>query len=171
MIRPIAILLATTVTACAQEATTPIWPGTPEFKPLWSEPARKKPQVRAWVRHSPPARTIIKRDVVIVKPQTVADVRCKPYVAAIGDSAKSEAAARLEAQAAWKATTQFMYGNMYLDLQYADNLEYQCGPSSVPKFGGLIEQAASKILPIESYRCRISAQPCAVPVVREETGK
>ena len=88
-------------------------------------------------------------------------------VAAIGDSAKSEAAAKLEAQKAWKGVVQFEHGNKFLDLQNADNIEYQCGPSSVPKFGGLIENAASKFLPIESITCRLSAQPCATPVQRD----
>lgn len=167
MIRPLAILLASTVAACAQEATAPIWPGTPEFKPLWSSSEKpRKPQVRGWVRHVPPARTIIKRDVVS-KPEPIPH-RCKPYVAAIGDSAKSEAAAKLEAQKAWKGVVQFEHGNKFLDLQNADHIEYQCGPSSVPKFGGLIENAASKFLPIESITCRLSAQPCASPVQRDD---
>lgn len=166
----LAILVAMTIPACAYEAQAPIWPGTPEFKPLWSEPPKKKPQVRGWVRHSP-ARTIIKRDVVIVKPHTATDIRCKPFMSAIGDSAKFDTSARLEAMAAWKAAVQFEHGNKYTSLDHAENVEFQCGPASVPKFGGWFEAQGMKILPIESYRCRISAQPCAVPVVKEEMGK
>ena len=160
MIRPLAILLASTVAACAaDERSQPHWPETlPVVRPA------KKPEVRGRVRHTPP-KIIIKRDVVS-KPEPLA--RCKPYVAAIGDSAKSEAAAKLEAQKAWKGVVQFEHGNKFLDLQNADHIEYQCGPSSVPKFGGLIENAASKFLPIESITCRLSAQPCASPVQRDD---
>jgi hypothetical protein len=157
-----------TLPACAQEASTPIWPGTPEFKPLWSEPPRKKPQVRGWVRHSPPARTIIKRDVV-AKPEKI-EARCKPSVAATGDSAKSETAAKLESQKAWKGEVQWQYGNMYLDLQNAEDISYQCGPSSVPRYGGTVEATVSKFLPIESITCRVKASPCAVPV-QKDNGK
>lgn len=99
------------------------------------------------------------------------DPRCKTAVAAIGDSAKSEAAARLEAQKSWKGVVQFEHGNKFLDLHNAQDIEYQCGPSSVPKFGGLIESTASKFLPIESITCRLSAHPCAAPIKREEDGK
>lgn len=154
----IPLLIASTTSACAgwcDPTRDECWPREPKPKP---------PQVRAWVKHAPP-KVIVKRDVVIVKP--IADHRCKPYVAAIGDSAKSEAAAKLESQKAWKGVVQFEHGNKYLDLQNADNIEYQCGPSSVPKFGGLIENAASKFLPIESITCRLSAQPCASPVQRD----
>lgn len=168
MIRPIAILLATSVAACAYEAPTPIWPDVPKFEYPAPRAEPRKPQVRGWKHHVPP-RTIIKRDVVVIsKTPTTKDFRCKPYVAAIGDSAKSEAAAKLEAQKSWKGVVQFEHGNKYLDLQNADSIEYQCGPSSVPKFGGLIENAASKFLPIESITCRLSAQPCASPVQRDD---
>lgn len=155
----IAILLASTTSACAgwcDPTKDECWPR--EAKP-------KPPQVRAWVKHAP-ARVIVRKDVV-TKPEKIEHARCRPYVAAVGDSAKSEPAAKLEAQKAWKGVVQFEHGNKFLDLQNADNIEYQCGPSSVPKFGGLIENAASKFLPIESITCRLSAQPCATPVQRD----
>ncbi len=121
-------------------------------------------KVKAW-RKLP--RPIPKAEPVVrhVEP------RCRNAIAAIGDSAKSEAAARLESQKAWKGVVQFELGNKFLDLNHAQDVTYQCGPSSVPKFGGLVESAVGKFLPIESITCRISAHPCAAPVQREEDGK
>lgn len=162
MIRPIAILLATSVAACAaDERSQPHWPETlaPVVKPA------KKPEVRGWVRHTP-ARTIVKREVVS-KPEPIAH-RCKPVVVATGDFAKSEEAAKLEAQKGWKGAVQMDYGNLYMDLRHAEDITYQCGPSSVPRYGGTVEATVSKFLPIESVTCKIRAQPCASPVQRDD---
>lgn len=161
----LAILVAMTTTACAyDERSQPHWGATlpPVAKPV------RKPEVRGWVRHTP-ARTIIKRDVVS-RPEKIIEQRCKPSVAATGDSAKSETAAKLESQKAWKGEVQWQYGNMYLDLQNAEDISYQCGPSSVPRYGGTVEATVSKFLPIESITCRVKAQPCAVPV-QKDNGK
>ena len=152
----IALLIASTTSACAgwcDPTKDECWPR--------SEPPK---QVRAWVKHAPP-KVIIRRDVV-TKPEKI-DHRCKPYVAATGDFAKSEDAAKLEAQKAWKGSVQMDYGNIYMDLRHAEDITYQCGPSSVPRYGGTVEATVSKFLPIESITCRIKAQPCAVPVQRD----
>jgi hypothetical protein len=140
-----------------------------EYPMRFDQPEARKPQVKAWVqRHPSPAPKIITKTVTVYVPdKPKLDARCKPFVAAIGDSAKSEVAAKLEAQAAWKAAVQFEAGNRYIDLNVAETIEYLCGPSSVPAFGGKIEDVASRFLPIVSYRCRISAQPCSVPVQRD----
>lgn len=154
----LALLIATTTSACAgwcDPTRDECWPR--EVKP-------KPPQVRAWVKHAP-AKVIVKRDVVIVKP--IADHRCKPYVEATGDFAKSEGAAKLEAQKSWKGSVQQKYGNIYMALEHAEDTTYQCGPSSVPRYGGTVEATVSKFLPIESYTCTIRAQPCAVPIQRD----
>jgi hypothetical protein len=127
----------------------------------------RKPQVRAFVqRHKPVPKRIITKAVIVpekVKPSP----RCLPYITAIGDSAKSEAAARLEAQKTWKAMVAFNAGQKFMSIDIADNVEYLCGPSNVPRFGGLVEGTASKWLPINDYTCQISAQPCLLPVKRE----
>lgn len=126
-------------------------------------------QVRAWKHHAPTPKVVTR--VIVAQPALPkVDPRCKPWVAAIGDSAKSEAAAKLESQKSWKGVVQFDLGNKFLDLNNAEDIEYQCGPSSVPKYGGLVESAASRFLPIESITCRLSARPCAAPVQRD-TGK
>ena len=72
---------------------------------------------------------------------------------------------------AWKAMTAFEHGQKFMDLNNADTIEYQCGPSNVPRFGGSVENMASKFLPITDYTCRISAQPCPVPVQKDYGGK
>jgi hypothetical protein len=129
---------------------------------------KRKPEVRAFIqRHKPQAPKVITKTVIVEAQKPKPEPRCKPYVTAIGDSAKSEAAARLESQKAWKAMVAFNAGQKFMDLNNADNIEYLCGPSSVPRFGGLIEGAASKFLPITDFTCQISAQPCLLPVQRE----
>lgn len=157
MIRPLALLLATTVTACAQEGHSPIWPGTPEFKPLWSEPARKKPQVRAWVRHSPPPRTIIKRDVVS-KPEKITDPdvhHCKTPLTAVGDQALSEETARTAAEKHWMANVRWRDGEKYMDVKNARIIHMECSRSSIPPTNGIVGQ----VIPNE-HRCEIIARPC-----------
>lgn len=129
--------------------------------------AQRKPQVRAWVHRPTPPPKITRNVVGTVEAKPKGDPRCKPWISAIGDSAKSEAAAKLEAQKSWKGVVQFEMGNKYLDLANAEDLEFQCGPSSVPRFGGLVESAASKFLPIESMTCKLSARPCTAPIQRD----
>ena len=99
------------------------------------------------------------------------DERCKPLVSVTGDHARSDKAARLEAQKNWKQEVRFLYGERFLDLGTAQRLEYQCGPSSVPALGGKVEEFAGRFLPLEEVRCRIFAQPCAAPIQREDDGK
>lgn len=155
----LALLIATTTSACAgwcDPTKDECWPR--EVKP-------KPPQVKAWVKHAP-AKVIVKRDVVS-KPEKIEHARCKPYVKATGDFAKSEGAAKLESQKSWKGSVQQEYGNIYMALEHAEDITYQCGPSSVPRYGGTVEATVSKFLPIESYTCTIRAQPCAVPVQRD----
>lgn len=138
-------------------------------QPIHEKPERRAPQVRAWVqRHPSPAPKVITKTVTVYVPdKPKLDARCKPSVAAIGDTAKSEAAAKLESQKQWKATAIWLYGSRYIDLNNADAIEYQCGPSSVPRAGGLVEQQASRFLPIVDYTCRITAFPCDAPVQRD----
>lgn len=144
-----AILLASPALAFNFESRSEPFEWTPEAKP---RPA-PKPQVRGFIQRLPaPA-----------KPEP----RCKGVISAIGDSARSEAAARLESQKAIKARIQWEYGNKFLALEHGEDLEYQCGPSSVPRFGGLAEQAASRFLPLESITCKITVRPCEAPVQRD----
>lgn len=154
----LSILLLTSTSACAGWCD-------PTKDECWPREVKPKPQVRAWVKHAP-ARVIVKRDVVS-KPEKIEHARCKPYVSATGDFAKSEEAAKLESQKAWKGSVQMDYGNIYMDLRHAEDITYQCGPSSVPRYGGTVEATVSKFLPIESITCRIRAQPCAVPIQRD----
>jgi hypothetical protein len=120
-------------------------------------------RVKAWKRVSkPPAPKA---------PPVVHEPRCRNVVTATGSKAKSERAARLESQKAWKDEVQFEYGNKYLDFGNAIDVSYQCSSSSVPRLGGIVESTASKFLPIEDISCKMFARPCAAPVQREEDGK
>lgn len=131
-----------------------------------SDPPARKPEVRSW-RHVPPRIVIVRPTVT--KPEPFA--RCKPFVTAIGDSARSEEAARLEAQKMWKATVSFQFGSKFLDLANAEFIEYQCGPTTVPSFGGRIENAIGKVLPITNFTCTVSAQACAPSIIKDHGGK
>jgi hypothetical protein len=137
--------------------------------PRFDTPKPREPQVRAWLqKHKPAPSKVITRTVIIEAPKVKPEPRCKPFITAIGDSAKSEAAARLESQKSWKAMVAFNAGQKFMDLNNADNIEYLCGPSSVPRFGGLVEGTAARFLPITDYTCQISAQPCLLPVKRDD---
>lgn len=155
MIRPLAILLATTVTACAYESQAPIWPGTPEFKPLGSTEKPRKPQVRGWLRHTP-SRTIIKRDVVSKPEKLDPDANhCKPPLVAVGDQALSEETARTAAEKHWMANVRWRDGEKHMDIKHARIIHIECSRSSVPPTNGIVGQ----VLPNE-HRCEIIARPC-----------
>jgi hypothetical protein len=132
----------------------------------------REPQVRAWVqKHKPAPSKVITRTVIIEAPKPKPEPRCKPIMSALGDSAKSLEAAQLEAMKAWKASVQFNHGNKFLDPAAVDGIDYQCAPASVPFFGGRIENVVGKILPVQSYVCKVSAAPCEASVSREYGGK
>lgn len=153
MIRPLAILLALTVSAKA-EIETPIWPGTPKFEPLKDTPPKRKPQVRGWIKHAP-AKVIVKRDVVS-KPERIDDTaHCKPPLQAVGDQALSEDIARTAAEKHWMANVRWRDGEKYMDFKNSKVIHIECSRSSVPPTNGIVGQ----VLPSE-HRCEIVARPC-----------
>ncbi len=138
-----------------------------EYPERYERPERK-PQVRAFVqRHKQPSRVITKAVVTPTKPEP----RCKPHMSALGDAARSLEAAKLEAQKAIKSQIQFELGNRYMDIDAASALEYQCAPAAPPFAGGRIENAVGKMLPIQTYVCKITIAPCEATVQREYPGK
>jgi hypothetical protein len=133
---------------------------------------RLRPQVKAWVqRHSKqPPRVITK--TVIIPERAKPEPRCKPAVSALGDNAKSIEAAKLEGMKAVKAVIQHQYGNRYLDVDSTQEpVEFQCAPSSIPTFGGKVEDFVGRVLPIQSYACKVTVWPCEASVQREHVGK
>lgn len=148
-----AILIAMALPACAyDERSQPHWPETlPVSKPI------RKPQVKGWVRHAPPARTIIKRDVVS-KPERITDPdanHCKPPLVAVGDQALSEETARTAAEKHWMANVRWRDGEKHMDIKHARIIHIECSRSSVPPTNGIVGQ----VLPNE-HRCEIIARPC-----------
>lgn len=152
MIRPIAILLATSVAACAaDERSQPHWPET-----LAPVAVKKKPEVRGWVRHTP-ARTIVKREVVS-KPEKITDPdihHCKQPLTAVGDQALSEETARTAAEKHWMANVRWRDGEKYMDVKNARIIHMECSRSSIPPTNGIVGQ----VIPNE-HRCEIIARPC-----------
>lgn len=150
--RAVAILLASTVAACAaDERSQPHWPETlaPAAKPA------KKPEVRGWLRHTP-SRTIIKRDVVSRPEKLDPDANhCKPPLVAVGDQALSEETARTAAEKHWMANVRWRDGEKHMDIKHARIIHIECSRSSVPPTNGIVGQ----VLPNE-HRCEIIARPC-----------
>jgi len=145
----IALLIATTTSACAGWCD-------PTRDECWMrpEPAPRKPQVRAWVKHAPP-KVIIKRDVV-TRPEKLDDeTHCKPAIKSVGDQALSEETARTAAEKHWMATARWSVGERYMDYKNAKVLHSECSRSSVPPTNGIVGQ----VLPSE-HRCEIIARPC-----------
>lgn len=134
---------------------------------------RLRPQVKAWVeRHKPqpPKRVITKTVIVPEKPKV--EPRCKQPVAALGETARSIEAAKLEAKKAVKAVIQNRYGNRYLDLEASQEpIEFQCAPASIPVYGGKVEDFVGRVLPIEKFECFVTVWPCEASVQREHVGK
>lgn len=137
------------------------------------EPPRRAPQVRAWKQYAPPPKVTITRNVAITvepaKPKP--EPRCKPWLSALGDTAKSIEAAKLEGLKAIKSRVQYEYGSKFMDVVSADAVEFQCAPSAPPVMGGRVEEALGKMLPIQSYYCKVSVSPCEATVQREYMGK
>lgn len=146
-----------------------------EYPERYERP-EKKPQVRSFVqRHKPSSPQVVTKTVTktvyVDPPKPKPEPRCKPLMSALGDSAKSIEAAQLEAMKSLKAAIQFNHGNKFLSVEAMDDIEYQCAPSTVPFFGGRIENVVGKVLPVQSYVCKVSAAPCEASVTREYGGK
>lgn len=129
----------------------------------------RHPQVKAWRKvhkpKGPPVHVVIR----LPKPE---EERCKPVMDALGDEARSEAAAKLEAQKSIKQAIRFKHGERFLDLANArDGVRYKCAPSSVPALGGKVEEFAGRFLPIEKVRCQIFVIPCEAPTQIDGDGK
>lgn len=152
--RAVAILLASTVAACAaDERSQPHWPETlaPVAKPA------KKPEVRGWVRHTPP-KIIIKRDVVSKPEKLKQDEQvCAPPYKADGDQYVGEEGAKDQAEKAWSQSVRADYGERMMDIKHARDIHFACWRSSV---GSLAGQTF--------HRCKIMATPCQAPLIRVE---
>lgn len=120
------------------------------------EPPAARPQVRAWVKHqAPPARVIVRKEV-IVKHETFPDVlHCKPPLTTVGDQALSEDTARTAAEKHWMANVRWRDGEKYMDFKNAKVDRVECSRSSVPVTNGVV----GSVLPNE-HRCEIIARPC-----------
>lgn len=162
MIRPLALLLAMTVTAYADnERTMPHWPDT--LAPVAKQ--AKKPQVKGWVRHTPP-RTIIKKDVV-AKPEKIDDVgQCRAPIEALGDIVHTWDNGKASARKAWMERVRWIYGERFMEHKLARDMHYQCNRVDVPKTEGILGAAANEAT--HALRCEVRAAPCAAPIVRDD---
>lgn len=161
--RAVAILLAMTLPACAyDERAQPRWPET--LAPV-AKPQPRKPQVRGWVRHTPP-RTIIKKDVV-AKPEKIDDVgQCRAPIEALGDIVHTWDNGKASARKAWMERVRWIYGERFMEHKLARDMHYQCNRVDVPKTEGILGAAANEAT--HALRCEVRAAPCAAPIVRDD---
>lgn len=91
----------------------------------------------------------IRRARVIRTAPVMAEDKCRPNLAVVGDQYASEAGAQGEADKAWMQTARWQWGERYMAREHADDATYECGRSSV---GSVVGQVF--------YRCRLTARPC-----------
>lgn len=99
------------------------------------------PRVAAWVRHREQAELL----------------RCRSIVTAVGDQALTDEGAKTEANKAWAASARWSYGEKVISIQFAENITYQCGRSSIGSVAGQT-----------FHRCEVKARPCEPPVISGE---
>lgn len=161
MIRQVlAIILLSTTSACAGWCD-------PTRDECWMrpEPAPRKPQVRAWVKHAPP-KVITKRDVIMKVEGVDEPGACRPSISVVGDEARSKDAAELQARQHFMKTVRFHHGEKFIEIGNARDVFFQCSRSDFPITGGKVGALADAIS--HSWRCSIKATPCAQSIVREE---
>jgi hypothetical protein len=100
----------------------------------------REPRVASWVHRAP-----------------VDLLRCRSIVNAVGDQALTDEGAKTEANKAWAQTARWSFGEKVISIQYAEDITYQCGRSSI---GATLGQTF--------HRCEIRARPCEPPVTSGE---
>lgn len=74
---------------------------------------------------------------------------CQSSLSVVGDQYATKDGAKQEADKAWMQTARWKYGERFMDRQNADNIDYECGRSSVGSVAGQV-----------FYRCSLKARPC-----------
>jgi len=90
-----------------------------------------------------------RRRARVIRTAPIAEVKCRPQLAVVGDQYASENGAQGEADKAWMQTARWQWGERYMAREHADEATYECGRSSV---GSVVGQVF--------YRCRLTAKPC-----------
>jgi hypothetical protein len=85
----------------------------------------------------------------VIRTAPIAEDKCRPQLAVVGDQYASEGGAQSEADKAWMQTARWQWGERYMAREHADDATYECGRSSV---GSVVGQVF--------YRCRLTAKPC-----------
>jgi hypothetical protein len=91
----------------------------------------------------------IRRARIIRTAPVIAEDKCRPQLAVVGDQYASEQGAQQEADKAWMQTARWQWGERYMAREHAHDASYECGRSSV---GSVVGQVF--------YRCRLTARPC-----------
>ena len=94
-------------------------------------------------------RQHVRRARVIRTAPVIAEDKCRPQLAVVGDQYASESGAQGEADKAWMQTARWQWGERYMAREHANDATYECGRSSV---GSVVGQVF--------YRCRLTAKPC-----------
>jgi len=86
--------------------------------------------------------------------------RCYGIIAVVGSEAITEAAALIAAQRAWRARVRFDYGERYIGLDNAENINSVCTRSSTSETA--VGKEGEFFTGQERNRCKIWARPCRV---------
>jgi hypothetical protein len=146
------ILATTVMTGCASAEQQRRWQIEATggvVSPADRAAARKQAREEAAWRRERRERREIRRARIIRTAPVIAEDKCRPALAVVGDQYASEQGAQGEADKAWMQTARWQWGERYMARENADDVSYECGRSSV---GSVVGQVF--------YRCRLTARPC-----------
>jgi len=152
-----------TANACEQRDPSGLFCDDPKPEPERRyHHEHRRPEVRAWImrRPEPPEYQSKPRDVLEERRE------CRMQVAIVGDEARSEEAAQLQARQHWLKAVRFEYGERFLQFEAAMDIHFQCSRSDFPVTGGKVGAVADAIT--HQWRCRMFAVPCTAPIKRED---
>ena len=143
------VLATSAMTGCATAESR--WFSSDSRAETAAERARAARAERAAAQRRANARRdqTVRRARVIRTAPIVAEDKCRPNLAVVGDQYASESGAQGEADKAWMQTARWQWGERYMAREHADDATYECGRSSV---GSVVGQVF--------YRCRLTAKPC-----------
>ena len=146
------VLAASAMTGCASAQSR--WAAEAQNDTIGAQARQQRRLMRqheraAELREQRREDRYIRRARVIRTAPVIAEDKCRPNLAVVGDQYASESGAQAEADKAWKQTARWQWGERYMAREHADDATYECGRSSV---GSVVGQVF--------YRCRLTAKPC-----------
>jgi hypothetical protein len=173
-----------------QEQHGPRVKGTPRYRPGGDRPYRHyrrprtiitdeviRPEVRGYQYYADPRHEHHRHKhhrSGTTRRDATGDVHCWPHVEAYSTEANSDDGAWKDAQRNWENQTRAMYGERWLNVENAKDIERQCWVSSGNQsvagrvsetVGNMVQRATGNDggLDGRKHRCRIMARPCQAP--------